>query len=177
QVLNLELQIQKKTEGADVRPAFFELAFGMNGREADPASVAGFVALTREQAPDQEDQDETILIRGQIDRVDVAADGTAVAYDYKLSRGATLEDMKEGRDLQLHLYLAALEQLFLPESRIAGGGYYVLRGPRRGRNQGLYRGTLSAYTGAPVNSAGQLAETDWQEARAEMGRRIWQFID
>jgi ATP-dependent helicase/nuclease subunit B len=174
QVLNFEIQNQKKTEDADVRPAFFELAFGMNAENADPASIDGYVALTRGQT---EESDEAVLIRGQIDRVDIAADGTVVAYDYKLSQGATLRDMKEGRDLQLHLYLAALEQLFLPGRQVAGGGYYVLRGAKRGRNQGLYRSTLGRYTGAPANSAGQLTESDWLEARAQMGRRIWEFID
>ena len=83
---------------------------------------------------------ETVLVQGQIDRVDLnERDRVAVAYDYKLSQGAKLDDIETGRQVQIPIYLAALEQLFLPGYALAGGGYYKLkaRGPRL--NQGLYR--------------------------------------
>ena len=52
----------------------------------------------------------------------------AIAYDYKLSKGAKPEDMETGRQFQIPIYLAALEQLFVPGFELAGGGYYILRG-------------------------------------------------
>ena len=82
---------------------------------------------------------ESVLIRGRIDRVDVAKDGTVIAYDYKLRRAQASATCEIGRDLQIGIYLTALEQLFLRGHPIAGGGYYVLRGNNDRRNRGLYR--------------------------------------
>ena len=59
--------------------------------------------------------EETMKISGQIDRVDVATDNTLVAYDYKLSTGSSIDDIKSGRSLQLPIYLEALERLILPD--------------------------------------------------------------
>ena len=85
--------------------------------------------------------------------------------------------MEEGRDLQLHIYLAALEQIFLPGSRIAGGGYYTIRGGRDRRNKGLYRASLGSYTGVSGRVSSNLSESEWLRVRAEMEARIWEFID
>jgi RecB family exonuclease len=169
QVLDYELMIQEQTRSKDVRPAYFELAFGMTSGEADPNSTEARLELRRDS--------ETVNVRGQIDRVDVASDGTAIAYDYKLSRGAGLDDMKEGRALQLHIYLSALEQLFLPESAIAGGGYYTMKGSHARRNAGLYRADLQEYTAVGNRTASTLSASDWKRVREEMQSRIWGFID
>jgi ATP-dependent helicase/DNAse subunit B len=175
QVLDYEIDAEEKTSAADVRPAYFELAFGMKVGAVDTHSTDRKLELHR--APDG--QDETVRVRGQIDRVDIAHDGsgTAIAYDYKLSRGATLDDMREGRALQLHIYLAALERLFLPASRIAGAGYYAIKGGDTRRNQGLYRADFAEYTGVGTRTASTLSDSDWNGLRSEMQSRIWEFID
>lgn len=171
QVLDYELMIQKQTSSKDVRPAFFELAFGMPGVEADSHSTETRLELRRDS------DTQPIEVRGQIDRVDLASDGTAIAYDYKLSRGASLDDMTEGRALQLHLYLSALEQLFLPESEIAGGGYYTMKGAQPRRNAGLYRAEMHEYTAVGKKTASTLSDAEWKEVRDEMQSRIWEFVD
>ncbi|MEK6286350.1 MAG: PD-(D/E)XK nuclease family protein [Acidobacteriota bacterium] len=173
QVLDYELTVQGQTRSEDVRPAYFELAFGMQGGAVDPSSTDRRLELKRGSG----DGIETVHARGQIDRVDVARDGTAIAYDYKLSRGAGLDDMQEGRALQLHLYLAALEQLLLPESAIGGGGYYTMRGGHTRRNQGLYRAVKHAYTAVGKRTSSTLSDSEWNRVRAEMEARVWEFID
>ena len=172
QLLDYELEVQQKSRSKDVRPVYFELAFGMKGDAVDSHSTEERLEIRR----GSDTQTETVSIRGQIDRVDIASDGTAIAYDYKLSRGAGLDDMTDGRALQLHIYLSALEQLLLPESRIAGGGYYTIKGNRPRRNQGLYREQLKDYTGIGRTSS-SLNEERWKETRDEMQARIWEFID
>ena len=116
-------------------------------------------------------------ISGQIDRVDIAQDQTLVAYDYKLSRGARKEDIYEGRTLQIPIYLAALEQLFFPGQKIAGGGYYTLRGGAERRNTGMYRKDFNdEYLGLQAKNS-IFSEYEWQQFRAEVTERIWEFLD
>ncbi|HXU37399.1 MAG TPA: PD-(D/E)XK nuclease family protein [Blastocatellia bacterium] len=171
QVLDYELTIQEQTAAKDVRPTYFELAFGMPGVDADPGSTAKRLELRRLS------DDQAVELRGQIDRVDVARDGTATAYDYKLSKGAGLDDMTEGRALQLHIYLAALEQLFLRESQIAGGGYYTMKGVQPRRNAGLYRAAFREYTAIGKTTASTLPDPEWEKVRAQMQSRIFEFVD
>ncbi|HSE37227.1 MAG TPA: PD-(D/E)XK nuclease family protein, partial [Blastocatellia bacterium] len=173
QILDYELTVEAKTLPKDVRPAYFELAFGMTGGPVDAHSTEQRLRLYRRSA----DQEEVLLLRGQIDRVDLAGDQTVIAYDYKLSKGSGLDDMREGRALQLHIYLAALEQLLLPGNEIAGGGYYTMKGVTGRRNQGLYRLAMKDYTGVLPTTSSSLPDEDWKEIRGEMESRIWEFVD
>ena len=174
-VLAYEIAVEEATRAKDVRAAYFELAFGMKSEHADPDSREELLELRR--AGRESASEERALVRGQIDRVDVARDGIAVAYDYKLSRGASLADMEEGRDLQIGIYLAALERVLLPGHVIAGGGYYVMRGSQNRRNRGLYRARMSGYTGVGARADSNLTDADWSRMRARMEERIWEFID
>jgi ATP-dependent helicase/DNAse subunit B len=173
QVLDYELSVEAATQSRDVRPAYFELGFGMTGSAVDQHSTDQRLQLHRTS----DDQTETLRLRGQIDRVDLARDGTAIAYDYKLSKGPSLGDMEEGRALQLHIYLAALEKLLLRGSEIAGGGYYTIKGGSARRNQGLYRVEMKDYTAVGKTTTSSLAEGEWKRVRAEMESRIWEFVD
>ncbi|MFN2531500.1 MAG: PD-(D/E)XK nuclease family protein [Pyrinomonadaceae bacterium] len=172
QVLLYELSIHEKTR-AKVVSKYFEVAFGMTPREgADPLSKPDYLELDRSTGVG----DHLLKIRGQIDRVDEASDGTLVAYDYKLSMGAGADDMKAGRSLQLPIYLEALERLLLPNRNIAGGGYYILR-PRAGRrNSGIYRKEFADYLGLQARNS-ILSESEWHQLRSEVIETIWSFID
>ena len=122
------------------------------------------------------DGPETALFQGQIDRVDVnEREGVAVAYDYKLSQGARLEDIATGRQVQIPIYLAALEQLFLPGYELAGGGYYKLkaRGPRL--NQGIYRRRFIDCTDTTRTT--QVDDVEFARLRGEVRNKVWEFID
>ena len=173
QVLLYELEIQEESEAQQMRPAYFEVAFGGTRSSAkDPDSKEEPLELSRETFVGE----EKIKISGQIDRVDVARDDTLVAYDYKLSTGASRSDITSGRSLQLPIYLEALEKLILPDQPIAGGGYYVIRGAQDRRNKGLYRASQLEYLRLRAKNS-VFTDEDWQKIRAQVVARIWEFLD
>lgn len=173
QVLLYELDIQEKN-AAGVVPQYFELAFGVTRSAArDPHSTSEPLAIQRTLASGT----ETLRISGQIDRVDVARDNTLIAYDYKLSTGASLDDIKAGRNLQLPIYLEALERLLLSDHPLAGGGYYVIRGGNERRNRGLHRAAALNYSGIGARTGGVLSDDEWQQIRANAIAKIWEFLD
>src|SRR6185503_13456332 len=173
QVLLYELEVQEESAARQVLPAYFEVAFG-GARSAakDPDSTDEPLELSRPTLIG----DETIKISGQIDRVDVAGDDTIVAYDYKLSTGASKWDIISGRSLQLPIYLEALEKLILPDHPIAGGGYYIIRGAQERRNKGLYRSTQLDYLNVRAKNS-VFTDDDWQQVREEVIKKIWKFLD
>jgi ATP-dependent helicase/DNAse subunit B len=172
QVLLHELRLQQRTQTRGMLPAYFELAFGYASQASDPSSTAAYLKVPRQSGSVA----EAALIQGQIDRVDVSEScESVVAYDYKLSLGARVEDMSAGRQLQIPIYLAALEQLFLPSFELAGGGYYRLRGRGKRLNQGLYRRMFSDCT--DVTGRVMLDDVQWQRVRKIVAARVWQFID
>ena len=173
QVLLYELKLQERTSARGIRPAFFELAFGRASEASDPHSTRQYLTLSR----GSEAAAESALIQGQIDRVDLnETEELAIAYDYKLSKGASLDDIKSGRQVQIPIYLAALEQLFLPRWELVGGGYYTLRGKGARLNQGLYR-TAYADCTQVTSRWTKFDDPEWQRIRQDVSRRIWDFID
>lgn len=174
QVLLYELGVQQEAAEREVLPAYFEVAFGNTRSVArDPASTTEPLRLKRETFAGE----ETISISGQIDRVDVANDDTLVAYDYKLSSGFSKDDIRSGRSLQIPIYLEALEKLLLPASRIAGGGYYIIRGSRDRRNRGLHKKSDIGYVNISPQAGALLSDEEWQQIRDEAIAKIWDFLD
>ncbi len=173
QVLLYELEVQEESAKRHVLPAYFEVAFGGARSSAkDPDSTDEPLELSRPTLIG----DETIKISGQIDRVDVAGDDTVIAYDYKLSTGASKWDIVSGRSLQLPIYLEALEKLILPNRPIAGGGYYVIRGGQERRNRGMYRATQLDYLNVRAKLS-VYSDEEWQQVRADVIAKIWKFLD
>jgi ATP-dependent helicase/DNAse subunit B len=174
QVLLYELEVQEQAAAAGVVPAYFEVAFGgMKSAARDPDSTSQPLELTRSTFVGE----ESIKVSGQIDRVDIAADKTLIAYDYKLSTGSTKEDIKAGRSLQLPIYLEALERLLFPEQPIAGGGYYVIRGGNERRNRGLHRASHTSYSGISNRVLGVMSDDEWRQIRDDVIAKIWGFLD
>ncbi|HSV33740.1 MAG TPA: PD-(D/E)XK nuclease family protein [Pyrinomonadaceae bacterium] len=171
QVLLYELRLQARTRPRGILPTYFELAFGRASQASDPASSPEYLKFERP------DKTETALIQGQIDRVDVNPRAReAVAYDYKMSFGAKLDDIESGRQVQIPIYLAALEQIFVRDFQLAGGGYYKLRGRGPRLNQGLYRRMMEDCTDVSSRNT-KLDDIEWQRIRNQVRARIWQFID
>ncbi len=174
QVLLYELDIQERASAHGVVPAYFEVAFGsMKSHARDPGSTDQPLELSRATFMGE----ETMKISGQIDRVDVSTDNTLIAYDYKLSSGSSKKDIKSGRSLQLPIYLEALERLILPDHTVAGGGYYVIRGGNERRNRGLHRATALHYSGISHRVLGVMSDEEWQQIRADVITRVWDFLD
>lgn len=172
-VVDYEIDLQAKNETDGVQPSYFELGFGMEHGIRDEESTPDFLVMIRPGTTKL--ANDSIKLRGQIDRIDVAEDGTLIAYDYKLSRGASEKDMIDGRDLQMGIYLDAIEELFFKGNNVAGGGYYVLRSCDR--NRGLYRKAYDSYTHLGSSVRSRFDDDNWFEHRATMRSRIWQFVD
>ena len=173
QVLLFELRLQERTSARGMSPTYFELAFGRASQASDPGSTTAYLRLDRPGGPAA----DTALVQGQIDRVDLNREaGIAIAYDYKLSEGAKLDDLRSGRQVQIPIYLAALEQLFVPGYELAGGGYYTLRGKGSRLNRGLYRLALADCTSVTSRHT-KLSDDDWRRFRSDVARRVWEFID
>src|ERR1700682_1826426 len=77
-------------------------------------------------ALDAFDLGDGVMLRGRIDRVDVSGDGAAVVYDYKGRSASRSGKWIAGRDLQVALYMRAIEQLL--GVRAVGGFYQPLTG-------------------------------------------------
>jgi ATP-dependent helicase/nuclease subunit B len=108
----------------------------------------------------------------------VSEDGHTVAYDYKTSRGPGVADMEAGRDLQLGIYLMAVEELFAREGTVvAGGGYYALKPVATRRNNGLYRADMRDYTDIGVKCRSSLDPDRWLALRRQIRENLWDAYD
>jgi ATP-dependent helicase/DNAse subunit B len=173
-LLRDELELQAMTGASGPVPTHFELAFGMPRVDGDDLSTPEPLVLRRKGLGDP----ESLALRGQIDRVDIAPDGTVVAYDYKTSKGPAVRDMDAGRDVQLGVYLAALEDLFLTDDQeLAGGGYYSLSVGASRRNNGLYRSDLVHHTKIRSGASSSLTPRDWRETRDRVEATVFRFFD
>jgi ATP-dependent helicase/DNAse subunit B len=109
------------------RPALFEVAFGVEGRDGAAAPFAY-------RLPDG----TTLRLRGQIDRVDVSPDGRrARVLDYKTGRLRSLrtaDRLAKGRALQLPVYRLAAETLLAAtgDAAVDEAQYYHVIGPDAG---------------------------------------------
>jgi len=89
-----------------------------------------------------------------------------------------VRDMDAGRDVQLGVYLAALERLFLVEGQsLAGGGYYSLKTTGSRRNNGLYRSDLQSHTQIKSGTASSLSVDRWRSARTRIEEYVFRFFD
>lgn len=100
-------------QASPLEPTHFELEFGFDDGGGDDALPAL-------------DLGNGVMLRGRIDRIDVAPGGEAVVYDYK---GASVTPgakwIADGK-VQLALYMRAAEQLL--GLRVVGGFYQPLSG-------------------------------------------------
>lgn len=116
QYLEQRLEYERQA-GRDFKPLKLELAFGDGGEY--PAIQIG-------------EGERTILIRGRIDRIDVAetAEGSWFrVIDYKSGKVSSLKEVKQGAMLQLPIYAIAVEQLLfqIEPGKLADLGYWALK--------------------------------------------------
>jgi ATP-dependent helicase/nuclease subunit B len=111
-----------------LEPTHLELPFGFPGER--PAPAAGGREGERAGAVPPElpalDLGEGVLVRGRIDRIDLAPGGEAVVYDYKGAHAPPPDRWAAERHFQIPLYLRAVEELL--GARLAGGFYQPLAG-------------------------------------------------
>jgi hypothetical protein len=109
-----QLDLAQQDALSQLEPTYLELPFGFPDF---PEQAQGVPAL---------DLGEGVLVRGFIDRVDIAPGGEAVVYDYKSSSPAPPDRWLGERNFQIALYMRAVEQLL--GARVAGGFYQPLSG-------------------------------------------------
>ncbi len=106
-----QLDLVRQDAPSQLEPTYLELSFGF------PEQPEGLPAM---------DLGEGVLVRGFIDRVDIAPGGEAVVYDYKSSSPAPPDRWLGERNFQIALYMRAVEQLL--GAHVAGGFYQPLSG-------------------------------------------------
>ncbi len=119
-------------QGSPLEPLHLELGFGF------PEDTPALPPL---------DLGGGVLLRGRIDRVDVAVEGegigSAVVYDYKGAFAAPADSWLSERSMQVALYMSAVEQLL---HQPAVGGFYQ---PLSGRDLRA-RGVLAEGSGVEL---------------------------
>ena len=114
--------IQERNRHLDVKPKFFEVAFGQIGRGRDFAD--------RELVSSEPVQIGDVNIFGKIDRIELGED-IFVIGDYKTGKQIPrIIDIVEGRSLQLPIYLAVAKALLgkkgFENYKGVAGIYYIL---------------------------------------------------
>ncbi|MDI3280092.1 MAG: PD-(D/E)XK nuclease family protein [Bacillota bacterium] len=147
-------------------PAYLEIAFGLPpGPEGDPRSQPEPLHLKA--------GGEEVVVRGRIDRIDLDGRGNCAVYDYKSGSTPTYGELRAGRDLQLPLYLLAVERVLLP-GRAAGGSYYRL-GRECRRSPGLWR-EESGRPGGGRRKDGVVGEREWEELLARVEEQALECV-
>jgi ATP-dependent helicase/DNAse subunit B len=142
---DLERYLQYAAEAdSPLEPAGLELGFGFapEDEHGDPSSLPAF------------DLGGGVMMRGRIDRVDVSGGGAAVVYDYKSSFAPAPSRWVGERNLQVALYMHAVESLL---GVSAVGGFYQ---PLSGADLRA-RGVLEADSGVELDCVrGDVREHD-----------------
>ena len=136
---DLERYVQHAAEReSPLEPTHLELGFGFSDDDerGEGSTLAAF------------DLGGGVMLRGRIDRVDVGADGEAVVYDYKGRSASPAGKWIAGRDLQVALYMRAIEELL--GLRAVGGFYQPLAGADL-----RARGVLDGDGGVELESVGE----------------------
>ncbi|HEX3048487.1 MAG TPA: PD-(D/E)XK nuclease family protein, partial [Bacillota bacterium] len=146
--LATELQ-QSAAFSARFRLKYLELAFGLTKGDFDPASTA--------QPFSCEVDGQKVSLWGKVDRVDYDLAGNFLVYDYKSGKTPSIQSILTLENLQLSVYIMALEQLYFGTDRAVGGSYLGLKRPSRNRS-GIWRQSKTA--SPPKMKA--LTEEEWQ---------------
>lgn len=164
--LEFEIKYQKEAGARGVAPWRLELGYGMSEREECHGKSQPLVLISGR---------DRVLVRGRIDRVDRSPDGKYIAYDYKSGWGSSINDIREGADLQIPLYIMALAALFLREGEeVVGGGYYSVQDGSR--NRGMYRKDYAEYAAIKASAGSSLERQQWDETLDLARAYIWEYV-
>ena len=72
-----------------------------------------------------------VLIQGRVDRVDQRSDGALAVVDYKSGGARAARDALEGRDLQLPIYILAVERVLAAGQPVAQAAFFHVGSGRR----------------------------------------------
>ena len=117
------------------------------------------------------EDEQVVRLFGKIDRIDRTADSYFIIYDYKTGHPPRVSDIARGLNLQLPLYLLAVEKL-LGESGLEQGmaaAYLLLRDLEECGRSALFadeQGRTNTYTAA--SKRGLLPHDAFRQALAEV---------
>ncbi len=117
---------QEISKAYATQPSHFEFSFGnprQKEQDTDPASV--------EHPFRWQINSKNYFLKGKIDRIEISNEGALLVVDYKTGNLPTMNEMWEGRKLQLPLYLKAafdfLREKYRQDLFMAGGCFYSIR--------------------------------------------------
>ncbi|TCP66266.1 PD-(D/E)XK nuclease family protein [Baia soyae] len=148
-----------------LQPRFLELSFGLpmdSPEHVDPQSKRQPVTISLTK-------DMKIQVKGKMDRVDMDEEHLVV-YDYKSGNNLpSLQELYEGKAIQLPLYLWVLQDGFgYLEAQMIGGAFYT----SERRSLGLWRAGLVQQKANIHRSVKGLDPQQWSEVHHYMKRRL-----
>lgn len=116
---------KRQLESTPLKPQYFEVPFGHLGRKIESEFSGGFVqpfeiGLNRTK----------VRLRGIVDRIDLFDNGGIIVVDYKTGQYPSVNDIFDGKSLQLPLYLLAVTHLLqtkYPDVYPFGACYYKIK--------------------------------------------------
>lgn len=120
-----------------------------------------------------------VRLQGKMDRIDRDEEGYYAIYDYKTGTVPTIEQIGQGRSLQLPLYLWVYQQGFGQDPALAIGSAYYVKGnggnaAANQRNKGLWRKEETGRVG--LNPRKSLDPDDWRKTEENIQRLIDQSL-
>ncbi|MCS1350238.1 PD-(D/E)XK nuclease family protein [Mechercharimyces sp. CAU 1602] len=180
----VEHDLAWREEEINVRPRYLEWSFGqaveeekVKRGEVDPASLSMpvQVPLTAHFS---------ILLRGKVDRVDVDRDGFYTIFDYKSGSAPDNEEIVKGMDVQLPLYLRAVQAGFqLSDEQAVGAAFFegarmkAGKPPTHIRNKGIWRKEDASRFGISERVRTLMAIEAREQVLEQVGRHVQTQIE
>jgi ATP-dependent helicase/nuclease subunit B len=154
---------RRECDQIGLQPELLEFSFGLPVQEGemDERSCKENVTLSI--------GGQSIRLRGKIDRVDLAADGRFVVYDYKKGKAPSAKQVRDATHIQLPLYLWILEQTFGFEMEKALGAAYFTKDDR---NQGIWRKEALNDVGISPRVGSKVDREEWETVLQNIATRI-----
>lgn len=165
---NLQLLIEKEYKNNfQTLPYKLEYGFGLSAKYQDSAE-------NKKDSVDINLNNQTIKLKGKIDRIDQRKNGEdIIIYDYKLSdkRGKT-KDIFEYNELQIPLYILALQEI-MPKKQLMGGSYYsVLKHTKNG----IWKKDFVDYSPKTNRSSTVMNEETWENYFLNLKDKIEEIL-
>jgi len=166
----LVFELEQQSDDLGFAPRYLEWGFGLpKASDMDPASVDSPLVFPGVDG-------RTVALRGKVDRIDCCGN-KFVVYDYKKRRMPPSGEIEKGLDLQIPLYILAVEQhLVATTGQVIGGGYYALEQP--GKDGGMW---LDEYKDALAHRAtkrsGNYTAAGWQALLEGIKAAVVQHVD
>ncbi|GIM47510.1 hypothetical protein DNHGIG_30590 [Collibacillus ludicampi] len=154
---------RRESERMGLSPDLLEISFGM------PVDVENADERSRKESISLTFGDQTIRMRGKIDRVDTSPDGHFVVYDYKKGTAPVSQQVREGIYIQLPLYLWVLEKGFgFDLAKAQGAAYFT----QNDRNQGFWRKESLKELGIHHSVSSKIEQSEWEDVMKTIEQRI-----